>query len=158
MDKNEFSERVQAKRKDLFAAALSVVRNTEDAKDAVSEAVASAWANLHKLKDDAKFDAWLLKAVYNEAKDLYKRNRAASGIEELSEAFSYDADMGNVEFFDVLSHGGFDKTTLMILTLRFVYGYTLEETAADAGIPLSTVKTKYYRALKKLSRTEGLEK
>lgn len=158
MDKNEFSERVQARRKDLFAAALSVVRNTEDAKDAVSEAVASAWANLHKLKDDAKFDAWLLKAVYNEAKDLYKRNRAYTDLNELSEAFSYDADMGNVEFFDVLSRGGFDKTTLMILTLRFVYGYTLEETAADAGIPLSTVKTKYYRALKKLSRTEGLEK
>lgn len=157
MEKEEFSDRVQAKRKDLFAAAYSVVRNTEDAKDAVSEAVASVWANLHKLKDDSKFDAWLLKAVYNEAKDIYKRNRTASSIEELSEAFSYDADMGNVEFFDLLSRCGFDKKTHLILTMRFVYGCTLEEIAADADIPLSTVKTKYYRALKKLSRTEGLK-
>ena len=157
MDKNEFSERVQEKRKELFAAAYSVVRNTEDAKDAVSEAVASVWANLHKLKDDSRFDAWLLKAVYNEAKDIYKRNPAALNVEELSEAFSYDADMGNVEFFDIISRCGFDKKTLIILTMRFVYGCSLDEIAAEADIPLSTVKTKYYRALEKLSRTEGLK-
>ncbi|MBQ7698820.1 MAG: RNA polymerase sigma factor [Clostridia bacterium] len=156
MDKNEFSERVQARRKELFAAAFSVVRNTEDAKDAVSEAVASAWMNLAKLKDVTKFDAWLLKAVYNEAKDIYKKNRAYADINELSEAFSYGADMGNVEFFDVISRCGFDKTTHQILVMRFVYDYTLEQTAADMEIPLSTVKTKYYRALEKLSRTEGL--
>ncbi len=51
MDKEEFARRVQDRRKDLYLAALSVVRNTEDAKDAVSEAVASAWENLNKLKD-----------------------------------------------------------------------------------------------------------
>ena len=156
MDKNEFSDRVQARRKELYAAALSVVRNAEDAKDAVSEAVANAWANLFKLKDDSKFDAWLLKAVYNEAKDIYKKNRAYADITELSAAFSSDTDMGNIEFFDVISRCGFDKTTHQILVMRFVYGYTLEQTASDMNIPLSTVKTKYYRALKKLSRTEGI--
>ena len=156
MDKNEFSDRVQARRKELFASALSVVRNAEDAKDAVSEAVANAWANLHKLKDDSKFDAWLLKAVYNEAKDIYKKNRAYKDITELSEAFSSGADMGNVEFFDLLSRCGFDKITHQILVMRFVYDYTLEQTAKDMEIPLSTVKTKYYRALKKLSQTEGI--
>lgn len=157
MDKNEFSERVQAKRKELFAAALSVVRNTEDAKDAVSEAVASAWANLHKLKDDSKFDAWLLKAVYNEAKDIYKKNRAYADISELSEAFSSGAELENIEFFDIISRCGFDKTTHQILIMRFVYDYTLEQTASGMGIPLSTAKTKYYRALKKLSQTEGIK-
>ena len=83
MEKEEFSECVQARRKELYAAALSVVRNAEDAKDAVSEAVANAWANRSKLKDESKFDAWLLKAVYNEAKDIYKKNRAYADISEL---------------------------------------------------------------------------
>lgn len=156
MDKNEFSERVQARRKDLYLAALSVVRNTEDAKDAVSEAVANAWADLHKLKDETKFDAYLLKAVYNEAKDIYKKNRAYKDISELSEAFSSGSDMGNIEFFDIISRCGFDKYTQQILVMRFVYDYTLEQTAADMGISLSTVKTKYYRALKKLAAMEGI--
>ena len=156
MDREEFTTRVEERRKDLYMAALSVVRNTEDARDAVSEAVLSAWENLHKLKDDAKFDAWLLKILYNVSKDMYKKNRAYADVSELSAAFVADADMGNVEFFDLICSSGFDKSTLNILTLRFVYDYSLEETAKCMRIPLSTVKTKYYRALKRLSETEGL--
>ena len=157
MDREEFAARVQDRRKDLYMAALSVVRNAEDAKDAVSEAVASAWENLHKLKDDTKFDAWLLKILYNVSKDMYKKNRAYADLTELSASFSAGADMGNVEFFDLISRCGFDKNTLRILTLRFVYDYSLDETAQCTGLPLSTVKTKYYRALKRLSETEGLK-
>ncbi len=157
MDKEEFARRVQDRRKDLYLAALSVVRNTEDAKDAVSEAVASAWENLNKLKDEGKFDAWLLKILYNVSKDMYKKNRAFADLTEVETAFSDHADPGNVEFFDIISRSGFDKTTMRILTLRFVYEYSLEETAETMGTPLSTVKTKYYRALKRLSETEGLK-
>ena len=151
MDKEEFARRVQDRRKDLYLAALSVVRNTEDAKDA------SAWENLNKLKDEGKFDAWLLKILYNVSKDMYKKNRAFADLTEVETAFSDHADPGNVEFFDIISRSGFDKTTMRILTLRFVYEYSLEETAETMGTPLSTVKTKYYRALKRLSETEGLK-
>ena len=157
MDRDEFGRRVQEKRKDLYIAALSVVRNTEDAKDAVSEAVASAWEKLHTLKDDSKFDGWLLKILYNVSKDMYKKSRRYEDLSELSDAFSYDADMGNIEFFDIISRCGFDRKTTTVLILRFVYGYTLEDAAKCSGIPLSTVKSKYYKALKRLSETEGLK-
>lgn len=157
MDKQEFARRVQDRRKDLYIAALSVVRNTEDAKDAVSEAVASAWENLYRLRDDNKFDAWLLKILYNVSKDMYKKSRAYADLSELAGAFEYDADLENVEFFDIISRCGFDKKTVTILVLRFVYGYTLEDAAKCSGIPLSTLKSKYYKALKRLSETEGLK-
>jgi len=157
VDKEEFARRVQDKRKDLYLAALSVVRNTEDAQDAVSEAVASAWENLHKLKDEKKFDAWLLKILYNVSKDMYKKSRVFADLSEASDAFVSYADIGNVEFFDLISRCGFDKTTMRILILRFVYDYSLDETADATGVLLSTVKTKYYRALKVLSESEGLK-
>ncbi len=157
MDKQEFARRVQDRRKDLYIAALSVVRNTEDAKDAVSEAVASAWENLYRLRDDNKFDAWLLKILYNVSKDMYKKSRAYADLSELAGAFEYDADLENVEFFDIISRCGFDKKTVTILVLRFVYCYSLDETADRLDLPLSTVKSKYYKALKKLSGVEGLK-
>ena len=156
MNGEEFGMRVQAKRKELYLAALSVVRNAEDADDAVSEAVTAAWENLHKLKDDGKFDMWMLKILYNTAKDIYRKNRAYADIKELSEAFTYDPDIENIEFFDIICRCGFDGKTLKILILRFVYGYSLQEIAEGTGMSVSTVKTKYYRALKKLSMTEGL--
>ena len=158
MDKQEFARRVQDRRKDLYLAALSVVRNTEDAKDAVSEAVSSAWENLHRLKDDKKFDAWLLKILYNVSKDMYKKSRAFADLSELSDAFVSYSDIGNVEFFDLISRCGFDRTTMRILILRFVYNYSLDEAADAMGVLPSTVKTKYYRALKVLSEAEGLKK
>jgi RNA polymerase sigma-70 factor (ECF subfamily) len=157
VDKQEFARRVQDRRKDLYIAALSVVRNTEDAKDAVSEAVASAWENLYRLRDDNKFDAWLLKILYNVSKDMYKKSRAYADLSELAGAFEYDADLENVEFFDIISRCGFDKKTVTILVLRFVYCYSLDEAADRLDLPLSTVKSKYYKALKKLSGVEGLK-
>lgn len=157
MNKDEFVSAVDANRKNLYFAALSVVRNAEDAKDAVSEAVTSAWENLEKLKDDGKFDAWILKILYNKAKDIYKANRVYTDLSELSDAFAPDADLENIEFFDIISRSGFDKTTLRILTLRFVYDYSLDDISKTTGIPSSTVKSRYYRALKKLSCTEGLK-
>lgn len=156
MTKDEFARRVQENRKNLYLAALSVVRSPEDAKDAVSEAVTIAWEKLNRLKDDGKFDGWLLKILYNEAKDLYKRNKERLGEAVCDDAFYNDVGIEHVEFLDLLSRAGFDKDTMRILIMRFVYDMTLQSISGETGIPQSTVKTKYYRALKKLSETEGL--
>ena len=156
MTKDEFALRVQNSRKDLYLAALSVVRNAEDAKDAVSEAVTIAWEKLDRLKDDGKFDGWLLKILYNEAKDIYKKNRQRNDDADLSDAFSYDAGIENVGFYDMLNRCGFDEKTMRILIMRFVYDMTLQRISYETGMQEATVKTKYYRALKKLSETEGL--
>jgi DNA-directed RNA polymerase specialized sigma24 family protein len=40
--------------------------------------------------------------------------------------------------------------------LRFIYGYDLPETAKMMSLPLSTVKTKYYRALDKIKKLPGI--
>lgn len=157
MTKEDFSFRVQSKRKELYLMAFSVVRNVEDAKDAVSEAVATAWENLSRLKDESRFDAWLVKILYNVSKDMYDKNRQYADLKELSESFTSYADPGNIEFFDIISKCGLDGKTRQILILRFVYEYQLEEIAHGMGLPLSTVKTKYYRALKKLKNTEGIK-
>ena len=152
MTRDEFAARVSENEKKLYLFALSVVRNTEDAKDAVAGAVAYTWEKLSALKNEGCFDAWLLKITYREAVEMKKKRRAYVDVDELSDAFSYEPDTSDLEFLDILSRSGLDKKTNVILTMRFMYGYTLEETAELTGIPLSTVKTKYYRALDKLSK------
>ncbi len=152
MTRDDFSARVKENEKKLYLYALSVVRNTEDAKDAVAEAVAYAWEKLSSLKNEDSFDVWLLKITQREAVELKKKRRAYVDVDELSDAFSYETDTSDLEFLDILCRAGLDKKTNVILTMRFMYGYTLEETADKTGIPLSTVKTKYYRALDKLSK------
>ena len=151
MTKEEFTQRVKANEKKLRLSALSVVRNTEDAKDAVASAVAYAWEKLDDLRDEGSFDAWLLKITYTEAKKIKKSSREYEDISELTDAFSYEPETDDLEFLDILSRSGLDGKSNMILTLKFMYGYTLEMIADKMKIPLSTVKTKYYRALDKLA-------
>ena len=157
MTDKEFVQRVKDQNKKLYLSALSVVKNAADAEDAVASAVAYAWEKLADLRDEDRFDGWLLKITYTEAKKIKKRSRAYSDITELADAFSYEPQTNDLEFFDMLSNSGLDQTSKLILTLKFMYGYTLEETAKTSNIPLSTVKSKYYRSLKKLARKLGMK-
>ena len=140
----------------LYAAALSVTANTEDAKDAVAEAIAYAWEHLKDLRDESKFDAWILRITYSQAKMIRRKNREYDSIDELSEMFSYDADTSELEFFDVLSSAKLDNDEREILTLYFLFGYTMPEIAEKIGRKPNYVKTKYYRALRKLADMKGL--
>lgn len=153
----EFVKRVKDQNKKLYLSALSVVKNAADAEDAVASAVAYAWEKLADLRDESCFDAWLLKITYTEAKKIKKKTRAYDDINELADAFSYEPQTEDLEFFDVLSNSGLDGTSKLILTMKFMYCYTLPEIAKQTRIPLSTVKTKYYRSLDKLADKLGLK-
>ncbi len=156
MTKDEFAAAVTSKERKLYIAALSVVRNAEDARDAVADAVLYAWEHLRELKDENRFDAWLLRITYSQAKMIRRKNREYDSIDELSEMFSYDADTSELEFFDVLSSAKLDKDEREILTLYFLFGYNMPEIAEKIGRKPNYVKTKYYRALRKLADMKGL--
>ena len=106
-------------------------------------------------RDESCFDAWLLKITYREAKNIKKKSHAYEDISELTDAFSYEPQTQDLEFFDILASSGLDQTSKLILTLKFMYGYTLEEISKTADLNLSTVKTKYYRSLDRLKKKLG---
>ena len=153
MTKEEFASAVTKNEKKLYIAALSVVRNTEDARDAVAAAVANAWEKLDSLKDAEKFDGWLLKITYNEAKKMRRRSDEYVNLDDIKDAFIYDEDHSNIEFFDILSSARLDDKSGRIIMLKFFYGCTLEEIARITNTPLSNVTSKYYRALDKIKKT-----
>lgn len=155
MDGKSFAEAVGRCEKKLYIAALSVVRNAEDAKDAVAEAVYKAWKHRDKLRDESKFDAWLLKITLHESYKLYSSRRVYTELDELYDCFDEQTDPGDVVFFDTLARSGLDEKTRRILLLRFFYGMTLESIAKETGMKLPSVKTRYYRALEKLRKLEG---
>ena len=156
MTKDEFAAAVTGCEKNLYLSALSVTRNAEDAKDAVATAVYIAWEQRDSLRDPGSFDAWLLRITVNEAKRIRRASRYYENVDELRDEFGEEMNTDSMEFFDILSRMKTDEQTRRIFLLRFFYGYTLEETARIMNKPDGTVKAKYYRALKRLSETEGL--
>ena len=155
-DKEAFAALYMRYRDDLYRYAYFRLGNEEDARDAVANAVAYAWEHLKELKNDACFDAWLLKITYSEAVSVRRRSRRYESIEELADTFSYETDDSDLHFFDILCRAGLDGKTHRIFILRFLYGYTLPEIAEMTRENLNTVKAKYYRALRKMADMKGL--
>ncbi len=157
MTKDEFAIAVTACEKNLYLSALSVTRNSEDAKDAVGEAVCIAWERIDDLRDPEKFDGWLLRIALNKAKRIRRKSRVYADIDELKDSFGEDMDTGGMEFFDIISRFKTDDEGRRILSLRFFYDYTIAETARILKKPENTVKAKYYRLLEKLREQYGKE-
>ena len=158
MTKDEFAAAAMSKEKKLYIAAFSVLGNAEDARDAVADAILYAWEHNKELRDENKFDAWLLCVTYSKAKMIRRKNRIRrhENIDDYKDLLGYDAEPSDLSFFDILSRAPLDQTEREILTLYFLYGYTIPEIAKMKGKKENYVKTRYYRALRKMSDQKDL--
>jgi RNA polymerase sigma-70 factor (ECF subfamily) len=64
----------------LYAVARLILRDTDLAEDAVQEALVHCWRELPRLRDPARFDAWLHRLLVNSATDLHRRRRRFHAI------------------------------------------------------------------------------
>lgn len=123
--------------------------------DIVQESAYQAYISKDKIKDKDKFKPWILKIAVNKSKDLLRKNKLIS-LEDLSNVSTMQADdkeSVNI-FMDNLSALSMDEKNIIVLKVYFEY--TFEMISDDLKIPISTVKSKYYRALEKLKIEEGL--
>ena len=71
-NKEAFGELYQEVYQDLYHFALYVLKNPEDAQDAVAETVADAYAAIGKLRDCEAFKGWIFKILSNKCKRKLK--------------------------------------------------------------------------------------
>ena len=158
MTREEFTSRLQTCRKRLFIAALSVTGNREDAEDALSEATLRALGKYESIRDESKFDAWMLTVTMNEAKRLCSKRRYYDDVDALNDCFEDDSGAeGNAAFFDMIFRAGLSARTQKIFIFRFLYGYTLQETASLLHMAYPACRSEYYRGLQKLRSREDLK-
>lgn len=133
--------------KSLFLVAIAYLHNTEDAKDAVQEAALSAYQNFARLKNIAYFQTWITRIVINKSIDFQKKRRYSAELTDNINAF-YDMPVDDMEILDAICRIGSDLS--VYISLRFYNGMTYEETAKALRQPVSTVKYRTGKALKKL--------
>ena len=112
-----------------------------------------------KLKSDAVIlDAkhYLLRIAKHAVADYYKSRRMDESIEEHIDIVDEKAldKMENDDSFTyeeiMESLKNMDDVTYRIFMLHYVHDYTIEKTAEIVGLSPSTVKSRMYRAIKKL--------
>jgi RNA polymerase sigma factor (sigma-70 family) len=150
-DHDAFAELAGAAISRLDAAAWLMLRDPEQAADAVQNALVRAWRDLPTLRDPDRFDAWLrrllVRACIDEARRL-RRHRL--DIEMTTLDAPAVADHGStIADRDQLERGflRLGPELRAVIVLHHYFDLPLPEVAVSLGIPLGTAKSRLHRAL-----------
>ena len=135
----------------LDGAARLILRDPEQAKDAVQNALIRAWRDLPTLRDPDRFDAWLhrllVRACIDEARRL-RRHRVDIELTVAAVPISGD-DVSRVIDDDELRRG-FDRLRpeeRALIVLHHYLDLPMPQVASTLGIPLGTAKSRLHRGL-----------
>ena len=154
-----------------FAVAMGVLKNQDDALDAVQEAFVKVHKNIHKFQGSSSFYTWLYRIVMNVSIDHVRRtNRRKSldfderALHEESEVAGdgalvpnvTDANPGKAALRREL--GGAIQVALQelpehhraVIVLREIEGMSYEEMAETLGVPKGTIMSRLFHARKKM--------
>ncbi len=159
-DEAAFTVLVSQRQGQLCRLAWSILRNEADALDAAQETCIAAWRELPRLRDPARFDAWLTRSLVNRCRDMLRRRRrmAVREIRMTTQVQGSGASTGGVgdAFADAdairaaFEHLNADERTY--LALHYAEDRSVAEIAAIVGAPEGTVKWRLSRARQALDR------
>jgi RNA polymerase sigma-70 factor (ECF subfamily) len=149
----------------LLAVSRRIVRDEEDARDAVQEAFVNAWKGLPRFAEGSRLSTWLHRIAVNAAlmKLRSRRRHPEEPIEDLlptfvedghqtrpSEPWSEPADLAlDREQLQALVRQAIDRlpeTYRLVLLLRDIEGLDTAETAEVLGVTENAVKLRLHRA------------
>jgi RNA polymerase sigma-70 factor (ECF subfamily) len=143
----------------MYAMALSLLKNPEDAKDVTQDAFMRVWESAPQYQAKGSPMAWLLTITRNLA--LMRLRQGARQVDLDDAAWeAIPAEMPNVSPEDrhllQTALAALTDEERRVVLLHAVTGLKHREIAALLEMPLATVLSKYHRAIKKLkSQIEG---
>lgn len=148
-DKDAFCKLYNLYYERLYRFAFYKLGNVDDAKDAVSDCVLTAFEGISKLKNDGAFSAWLFKIMYRvccKAIGEQSKSRLNDDIEESDLAYSISYESNELRF--ALAQLSDEESSIVLLSI--IAGYSSEEISKIMGIKPATIRSKQSRALKKM--------
>ena len=153
-DAHKFAQMYEVVYIDLYRFALCLMKNRQDAEDAVSESVLKAYENIRALKDEKSFKSWIFTITANTCKGRLRESakRRSEPIEESlsgvpSEEVDYGMSVDVRRAFLILTE---EEQT--IIGLSVFGGYNSKEIGKMLGLKDNTVRSKKVRALEKMEQ------
>ena len=143
--------------------AYLILRQKEEAEDAIQEAFVRAWDRLDTFDANRRFRPWLIMIVANEARDRLRRRhhlerlqlRAAADSARQSSHPAPERDVVvREQMQDLLdTMARMDPTDQQILTYRYFLDLPTNEIADLINLPHGTVRSRISRARQRLRET-----
>lgn len=153
-----FAQLVALHEKRVYALALRMTGNPEDAADVAQEAFLSAWRGLPAFRGESGFSTWLYRLTSNAAVDCHRRNRRQRADASLNnETQNLDvpdpsptpqeqAESQSLREAVRWGMGELSREHRQVLALREYQELSYEEIARKLDVDLGTVKSRLSRA------------
>ena len=165
-DVNAYEALVKEYEKNVYNLALRMTGNSKDAADMAQEAFIKAYNSLTAFRGDSKFSVWLYRIVSNVCLDFLRsrsRKQTVSLSTENDDGEEVELDIADETHSpeqlldrsltrDAVRRGlaALPPDHREILLLREIQGLSYEEIADVLGLEAGTVKSRIFRARKKL--------
>ena len=153
-DRDAFAALVEANADRLHAISQGILRDISLAEDATQQALLQIWRDLPKLRDPGRFDAWAyritVRICYAEAKAA---RRVMSGHIETAQPDPTTPDETSVVADRDQLERAFGRLSLdhrTVVVMRHYLGMPLEQIAEALSIPVDTVRSRLYHAMRSL--------
>ena len=154
-----------------FAVAMGVLKNEDDALDAVQEAFVKVHKNIHKFEGSSSFYTWLYRIVMNVSIDHVRKNSRRKSLDFDERTLHQDSEVaGDGALVPSLTNANPDKAALRqelgeaiqaalqelpdhhraVIVLREIEGMSYEEMAEALDVPKGTVMSRLFHARKKM--------
>lgn len=165
-DVNAYEALVKEYEKNVYNLALRMTGNSEDAYDMSQEAFIKAYNSLSAFRGESKFSVWLYRIVSNVCLDFLRSKNRKPTV-----SLSVENDDGDEVELDIADESNSPELVLErgltrdavrrglaalpddhreILLLREIQGLSYDEIAEVLGLEAGTVKSRIFRARKKL--------
>ena len=163
-DPDAFGEIVRRWERKIFALCFGMLGREDEARDAAQETFISAYRNISNFRGEAKVSSWLHRIAVNQCLTVKRRARTRS------EEFIDDESGGEEKVFIAPAHRSPARTTeqterltivrqavsslpsdlRQVIVMKEFEEMTFQEISDTLELPLSTVKSRLYTALRQL--------
>ena len=165
-DKEAFEELIRRHQHRVFAVAGGILRRREDVEDIAQQVFVKAYFSLKRFDQRAAFSTWLYKITVNECWDLLRKKKVRPLV--------YESDLSEEQARQMITSGekenpgpdiseklearehverlleGLDERDKLMLILKEVEGYSIEEIADVLNLNGNTVKVRLFRARRRV--------
>lgn len=155
-DKEAFAQLIDQNRQMLYNTALLVLRQEDDALDALQDAILACWENLPSLHKDRYFKTWLVKILLNKCRDVQRGKSHFAYVEELPESGDepdWDTSMDVRWTMDKLG-----ENDQLLLSLFYYDDFSVRQIADALSLSEGAVRTRLARSRERFKKLYVQEK
>jgi RNA polymerase sigma-70 factor (ECF subfamily) len=160
-DKGAYEELIKRHQQRVFAVAAGILRRHEDVEDIAQQVFVKAYFSLKRFDGRAAFSTWLHRITLNECWDLLRKKKVRPLLyesdlseEQAQRVADSESDGAGPDIRQRLENqqrverllAGLEERDKLMLILKEVEGFSIEEIAEVLDLNANTVKVRLFRA------------